>query len=253
MNNSIFSTAPKKIFRLTIRPHIHASLKGGITPSSENGGSIIPGLLPETGVLFRDRYASINFSVRSLLFEMALDSGDPDEVLQWYSPNTHKNTIRSEASPVDRIADVVVVQYPCKAIEIWKQFAEKIIDMKNPDFYQHAVMYLIKIRDTSLKIGKSTEFSDYILHLKKEHARKRRFIQELGVVERRKSSTICDFISCPQSYPDFFFRHSVRHASSSSNIFAFLFFTFHCSITSYVRLSSLSTAQSANSPASSNM
>jgi len=94
--------------------------------------------------------------------------------------------ISPEEIPVDRIADVIAGKYPYKAIEIWKRNAEHLINVKNPDFYHYAVMYLMKIRDTSMKTGKTAEFSEYILHLKIEHARKRRFIQELEVVEGRK-------------------------------------------------------------------
>ncbi len=170
----------------SIRPHIYAYLKEGTILSPAKRGSVIPGLLPETGVTFGNRYAPVKPPVRSLLLEMALESGDPDEVIRWYNPNSNQTMISPEEIPVDRIADVIAGKYPDEAIEIWKRNAEHLINIKNPDFYHYAVMYLMKIRDTSMKNGKTAEFSEYILHLKTEHARKRRFIQELAVVEGRK-------------------------------------------------------------------
>lgn len=170
----------------SIRPYIHAYLKEGTIPSSAKKGSIIPGLLPETGVSYANRYAPVKPPVRSLLLEMALESEDPDEVIQWYNPNSNQTLNSTEENPVDRIADVIAEKYPDKAVEIWKKIAERIIDVKNPDFYHYAVIYLMKIRDTAIKTGKTAEFSEYILHLKTEHARKRRFIQELAILEGRK-------------------------------------------------------------------
>jgi len=170
----------------SIRPYIHAYLKEGTIPSSAKKGSVIPGLLPETGVTYTNRYSPVKSPVRSLLLEMALESGDPDEVMQWYNPNSNENINITEEIPVDRIADVIAEKYPEKAVEIWKKNAERLIEVKNPDFYHYAVMYLMKIRDTAIKTGKTTEFSDYVLRLKKEHVKKRRFIQELAVLEGRK-------------------------------------------------------------------
>jgi uncharacterized Zn finger protein len=117
---------------------------------------------------------------------MALESKDPDEVVTWYIPNTHRIFNGSGAYPDDRVADVIAEKYPEKSVEIWKDLAETIIDMKRPDFYQYAVMYLMKARDRSVTTGKSAEFYEYVLHLKTEHARKRRFIQELAVLDTRK-------------------------------------------------------------------
>ena len=170
----------------SIRPHIYTYLKEGTFPSSAKQGSVIPGLLPETGVSYGIRYAAVNPPVRPLLLEMALESGDPDEVLTWYIPKTNPTIHGSRPIVDDRIADVIVEKYPDKAIEIWKTHAETLIETKNPDFYQYAVMFLIKVRNTSIKADKSDEFSEYILRLKTEHSRKRRFIQELAILEGRK-------------------------------------------------------------------
>ena len=51
--------------------------------------------------------------------------------------------------------------------------------------YHFAVQYLMKIQDISVKTGKTPEFSEYLHNIKTEHARKKRFIQELSVLEGR--------------------------------------------------------------------
>jgi len=117
---------------------------------------------------------------------MAIECEDPDDVLRWYDPNESRTIYGSGVSPDDRIADIIVGKYPENAIAIWKKQAEIIIKMKNPDLYHFAVMSLIKVRDASIQTGKSAEFSAYILDLKSEHARKRRFIQELAALEGKK-------------------------------------------------------------------
>lgn len=169
----------------SIRPKIQIYLKGGTLPSSATEGNVFPGLLPETGMTYGRQYAHVDPPVRPLLLEIALLNKDSDEVMEWYIPNAHRLIIGPGQDPDDRVADVIAIKYPEKAIDIWKTLAEKIIEMKNPERYHDAVMILIKVRDVSTKIGKSVEFSEYILHLKTEQLRKRRFIQELAILEGR--------------------------------------------------------------------
>lgn len=170
----------------SIRPYIHAYLKDGKLPSSLEEVGIIPGLLPETGIFIGRRYAEINHPVRDLLLEMAIDSTDPDEAVLWYIPNSGRVISSPEDCLDDRIADVILEKYPEKAILIWKQLAETVINLKKPGLYQVAVRFLLKGKDASQKIGKSGEFDEYILHLKTEHAKKRRFIQDMAVLEGKR-------------------------------------------------------------------
>jgi len=109
-------------------------------------------------------YAPVDPPVRPFLLEIALINKDPDEVLEWYIPCAHRMIIGHGQDPDDRVADVIAIQYPEKAIEIWKTLAEKIIVMKNPDRYYDAVMILMKVRDASTKTRQSGEFSEHILH-----------------------------------------------------------------------------------------
>ncbi|PWR76338.1 SWIM zinc finger domain-containing protein [Methanospirillum stamsii] len=181
----MIASAKKADIADSLMPYIQDYLKEGTIPSSAKNGSIIPGVLPETGVVLGNRYARVNPPVKPILLEIALDSNDPDGVLEWYDPNESRIRYGSITSPDDRIADVLAEKYPENAIDIWKKQATQIINMKVPDHYHFAVQYLMKIRDISVKTGKTAEFSEYLQNIKTEHARKKRFIQELSVLEGR--------------------------------------------------------------------
>ncbi|MBN1167186.1 MAG: hypothetical protein JXA44_08680 [Methanospirillaceae archaeon] len=99
--------------------------------------------------------------------------------------DTQRLISEQRRNPDDRVADVIAIKYPDKAIEIWKMLTQKIIGMKNPDRYHDAVMILVKVRGASTKIEQKGEFSEYMLHLKTQHAKKRKLIQELAILEGR--------------------------------------------------------------------
>lgn len=183
---SMMDSAEKAGITDSIRPYIHAYLKDGTPPNPSEEGSIIPGILPETGVSLGRRYAQVNHPVRDLLLEMAIDENDPEEASLWYTPNPGRVINNPRGCLDDRIADAIVKKNPEKAIMIWKQLAETLINLKNPDLYVVAVSFLMKGKAASQKSGRSAEFDEYIVHLKTEHAKKRRFIQDLEVLEGKR-------------------------------------------------------------------
>jgi len=183
---TMMTSAKKAGVSDSIRPYIHAFLKDGILPTSSEEGSILPGILPETGVTLARRNAQVNYPVRDLLLEMAIDGNDPKEVFLWYTPNPRRVINNPRDCLDDRIADAIVKKNPEQAIMIWKQLAETLINLKNPGLYVVAVSFLMKGKAASQKSGKSAEFEEYILHLKTEHAKKRRFIQDLAVLEGKR-------------------------------------------------------------------
>ncbi|TFH03618.1 MAG: SWIM zinc finger domain-containing protein, partial [Methanosarcina sp.] len=102
-------------------------LEKGETPATQaknrDETSILPGILPVTGLLDPDSFRDIKPPVFSLLIKIAIEEKAPDEVVRWYEElKKGGEAAKRYAYYIDenKIANAVHEKYPDIALEIWK-------------------------------------------------------------------------------------------------------------------------------------
>jgi uncharacterized Zn finger protein len=86
----------------------------------------------------------------------------------------------------DEVAQAIAETHPDKAVQIWKKKAEAHVARTNPQDYTHGIGYLKKIKSTLLKNKKTDEWNGYLLKIKIENIRKKRFIEMLNSMEGKR-------------------------------------------------------------------
>ena len=81
--------------------------------------------------------------------------------------------------------DAVKKEFPERAVEIWKQMAERQIALVKPAAYREAAVFLRKIRRLIKKQKKDQEWTSYLENLRKDHFRKRRLMEILDGLESK--------------------------------------------------------------------
>ena len=119
--------------------------------------SILPGILPKTGLLEIGSLRKIKPPVLDLLIQIAIQENDPEEVVCWYE-ELKKNKGEAErywnSALENEIANAVKDKYPEIAIEIWKKLAETLISETKVSSYEAASVYIRKVKETLEAIGK---------------------------------------------------------------------------------------------------
>lgn len=144
--------------------------------------SILPGILPVTGLLEPDSFREIKPPVLSLLIKIAIEEKDQDEVVRWYEElKKGGETAKRYAYYIDenKIANAVHEKYPDIALEIWKRFAEELISKTKVDAYREAAAHLRKIKETMETRGQKREWEIYLRGIREENKRKPRLIEIL--------------------------------------------------------------------------
>jgi uncharacterized Zn finger protein len=144
--------------------------------------------LPETGVKENQESRKNEFPMADVLIVIAIEEKRPDDVLRWYDQLKSKRRMfwGGDGYQEDKIAGAVVTLYPDRAIAIWKNLAEKQIAFTQPNAYETAAVYLRKVQNSLKKLGKESEWKDYLLQLRQANARKKRLIQILDRLESRR-------------------------------------------------------------------
>ena len=166
----------------SVRPILIRFLTEGVHPDLNSGGEtgIIPGVLPATGILPPNPFSSVKPPEKRLLIEIAIDDGDPDEVLRWYDSKAPELPHRySRGSLDDSVATAIFNTYPMKAVEIWDRLVHIILEQGNVQEYTYAVRLIYKIGEAYKIAGDTNEYTSYLQRIRTEQKRKRRFIQEL--------------------------------------------------------------------------
>ncbi len=125
----------------------------------------------------------------SLLIQIALDEGDIDHALQLLKGSVKKDHygytyIESYgyygygniALEVARAAEET---RPYEAIELYRQYAERLIAMRDRKNYQAACTYLVKVRALYEKLGEGETWTSYITGLREQNRNLRALKEEL--------------------------------------------------------------------------
>lgn len=147
------------------------------------GDSVIPGVLPDTGIKVRPQPRETTAPITETLIEIAIAEERPDEVLRWYDRWEEDGVARYlKHNLEDRIADAVAGAYPERAFAIWKKRAERLINEVRPQSYEVSLQYLRKLQSHM----PPPEWEEYRDELRRKHARKKRFLEVLDRVEDRQ-------------------------------------------------------------------
>ncbi|AKB35005.1 hypothetical protein MSSAC_0415 [Methanosarcina siciliae C2J] len=144
--------------------------------------SILPGILPKTGLLEAGSIQKIETPAFDLLIEIAIQEEDPEEVVYWYE-ELKKSGAEAESHWLsiseNQIANTVKVKYPEIALDIWKKRAEKLISETKVSSYEEAFPYLRKVKETLEASGKKEAWEAYLSEIKKVNKRKKKLLEIL--------------------------------------------------------------------------
>lgn len=150
--------------------------------------SILPGILPKTGLLEIGTLKEINHPAIKLLIEIAIKENNPEEVIYWYRRFKEEGgNVEGHSTVIEKeIANAVKDKYPEVAIEIWKKLAERLISETTVSSYEAASVYLRKIKETLEAAGKNKEWEIYLKEIKEINKRKRKLFEILGRLDKDK-------------------------------------------------------------------
>jgi catechol 2,3-dioxygenase-like lactoylglutathione lyase family enzyme len=126
----------------------------------------------------------------SLLIQIALDEGDIDLALQRLQGTAKKDGYGY--TYIDRygyygysdvafeVARAAEETRPHAAIELYRQFAERLIAMRDRKRYQLACTYLVKVRALYEKLGEGEAWTSYIAALREQNRNLRALKEELA-------------------------------------------------------------------------
>jgi len=126
----------------------------------------------------------------SLLIQIALDEGDIDQALRRLQGTLKKDGYGSTYS--DRygyygysdvafeVARAAEATRPHAAIELYRQFAERLIAMRDRKRYELACTYLVKVRALYEKLGEGGAWTSYITALREQNRNLRALKEELA-------------------------------------------------------------------------
>ncbi len=126
----------------------------------------------------------------SLLIQIALDEGDIDQALQRLQGTLKKDGYGytySDRYGYDGYSDVAFEvaraaeeTRPHAAIELYRQFAERLIAMRDRKRYEIACTYLVKVRALYEKLGEGEAWTSYITALREQTRNLRALKEELA-------------------------------------------------------------------------
>jgi len=118
------------------------------------------------------------------LIEVALLEKKPDQVLKWYDKQPDRKSWFFKNLD-NHVAAAIKTHAPERAVAIWKEMAENLINRVNPSAYQEASRYLRKVSKVLNSTNKKSEWDLYLKELRKNHYRKRRLMEILDGLEKR--------------------------------------------------------------------
>jgi len=173
-----------------VREMAHRYLEKGELPAvrgdKKEETSILPGILPATGLMGPDPFEDIKPPALYLLIKIAIEEKAPDEVIRWYGElKEGGEEAKRYAYYIDenKVASAIHEKYPDTAIEIWKKLAEELISRTKVDAYREAAVHLRKIKGAMESRGQKREWEIYLSGIRKDNKRKRRLIEILDKLE----------------------------------------------------------------------
>jgi len=112
------------------------------------------------------------------LIGIAILEKKPDQVLHWYDQILRKGFGLYGVND-DEVAVAVQSHAPDRAVDIWKNKAERLIAQVKPKAYREAAKYLRKAGLVMERQKKSKQWDQYLQDLRQQHARKIRLMEIL--------------------------------------------------------------------------
>jgi uncharacterized Zn finger protein len=138
--------------------------------------------LPSTKLNPPERNRHDRFPLLSHLVTVAIYEKTADQVIRWYDLLVKQDRGGFGGSD-DRVAEAVRIDYPDRAVAIWKKIAEGEIAQVKPRAYQAAAVYLRKIARFLKERKKGKEWEGYLKKLRQTHARKSSLMAVLDTLE----------------------------------------------------------------------
>ena len=172
--------------------HITRYLTTGLAPVAERDTPVeIFGTFPISGLIDPGSWKSPRVPLYAILVQRAIADHRPDEAVMWYD-----RCIQQQKKPCgdmyleSRLWEAVKDSFPDRALSYWRGCADYQVQSASPKGYELALGNLKKIRTLLLKEDRAGEWEEYILSLRKEHARKKKFIGMLdGIGKTRKGKS----------------------------------------------------------------
>ncbi|MCL4193605.1 MAG: SWIM zinc finger family protein [Thermoguttaceae bacterium] len=129
-----------------------------------------------------------------VLCRLAIAEKRPDDVLKWFDRIQEERT-RSRSAyqyyavELQHVADAVAATHPERALEIYRELAESLIARTQPSAYEEAAPHLKKARELLVRLDRGHDWTKLVEHLRREHSRKRRFIEVLDRLEGRMTNS----------------------------------------------------------------
>ena len=156
-----------------VREHLLHYLEKGDLPWKQKNWP-----LPESGLDRPDADQRSRFPLVGDLIDIAILEKKPDQVLRWYDQRP-KDRFGWYGVDEDAIATAVKTHAPDRAVDIWKNKAERLIAQVKPSAYQEAAKYLRKASKVIRREKKLAEWESYLKELREQHFRKRRLMEIL--------------------------------------------------------------------------
>ncbi|HII76568.1 MAG TPA: SWIM zinc finger domain-containing protein [Methanolinea sp.] len=169
---------------------MHYLVSGGSHAVMEEGGDgrwRIFKVLPASGFLDQGSWNVRPGPCYSILIEKALTDQRPEEAVMWFD-RCRNDTTRQLGSdyPEDKLWDAVAERFPDRALRYWMERAEREALTATPKGYERAIIYIKKIRALMDGQGRTGEWAPYMKEMRSTHARKKKFIGMLDVLEKKK-------------------------------------------------------------------
>jgi uncharacterized Zn finger protein len=144
-----------------------------------------PPARPGTGERARPRPERPDGPSYQFLVDLAMKEGRPDDILRWYDAWRQGRSDRYEAAHyAERVADAVAGQYPERALEVYRQGAERHLVDTGDSAYRDAARYLRKMKRVLGQLGRGGEWAAYEANLREQYKRRRNFIDILNRLDR---------------------------------------------------------------------
>lgn len=161
----------------TVREYLLDYLEKGELPWERTGWP-----LPATDLDAPAPSRGDRFPMLGDLIGIAILEKKPDQVLRWYDRDSEK-PFGWHGENEDEIATAVQTHAPDRAVAIWQTKAERLIAQVQPNAYREAATYLRKAGAVKAQRGEKEQWDAYLRDLRQTHARKRRLMEILDVLD----------------------------------------------------------------------
>lgn len=154
------------------------------------GVTVVFGALPVPGLIDMSSWKTQKTPFFHILIDRAIADRQPDEAVMWFDRFRKERTGPGwHLYPEGKLWDATADRFPERALEFWMACAEQGAATAQPKGYDSAIGYLKKIHALLEKQGRSEEWVAFLAGIRNTHARKKKFIGMLDVMEGKKILT----------------------------------------------------------------